>query len=139
MPILNTFVTMLTGTGGNCGSQSSTLVIRGLATGEIEFKDILRVVFKEVRVAAMVGVMLAAANTIRILIMYPGSYLLAFGLGITLVFTVIIAKTIGCVLPLVAKKCGLDPALMAAPLITTLVDATTIMIYFSIVSRLFGL
>lgn len=139
MPILNTFVTMLTGTGGNCGSQSSTLVIRGLATGEIEFKDILRVVFKEVRVAAMVGVMLAVANTIRILIMYPGSYLLAFGLGITLVFTVIIAKTIGCVLPLVAKKCGLDPALMAAPLITTLVDATTIMIYFSIVSRLFGL
>lgn len=138
MPILNTFVTMLTGTGGNCGSQSSTLVIRGLATDEIEFKDILKVLFKEIRVAALVGVMLAVVNTIRIVIMYH-DMTLALSLGITLIFTVIIAKTIGCILPLVAKKCGLDPALMAAPLITTLVDATTILVYFSIVTRVFGL
>lgn len=138
MPILNTFVTMLTGTGGNCGSQSSTLIIRGLATDEIEFRDIFRVLFKEVRVAAIVGIMLAVVNGVRIAIMY-NNVILAFALGITLVCTVIIAKTIGCVLPLIAKKLGLDPALMAAPLITTLVDATTILIYFSIVTRVFGL
>ena len=134
MPILNTFVTMLTGTGGNCGSQSSTLVIRGLATEEIEFKDIFRVMLKEVAVALVVGTMLAVVNGIRIAIMYKNIEL-AITLGITLIFTVVIAKTIGCVLPLVAKKCGLDPALMAAPLITTLVDATTILVYFTIASR----
>lgn len=138
MPILNTFVTMLTGTGGNCGSQSSTLVIRGLATDEIEFRDIFRVLFKEVCVASIVGVMLAVVNGIRIVVMYHDP-ILAISLGVTLLFTVIIAKSIGCILPLVAKKCGLDPALMAAPLITTLVDATTILVYFSIVSRVFGL
>lgn len=138
MPILNTFVTMLTGTGGNCGSQSSTLVIRGLATNEIEFKDIFKVLFKEIQVASIVGLMLALVNGIRIVVMYH-NLLLAFALGVTLVCTVIIAKTIGCALPLAAKKLGLDPALMAAPLITTLVDATTILIYFSIVTRMFGL
>lgn len=138
MPILNTFVTMLTGTGGNCGSQSSTLVIRGLATNEIEFKDIFKVLLKEIQVASIVGIMLALVNGIRIVVMYH-NLLLAFALGVTLVATVIIAKTIGCALPLAAKKLGLDPALMAAPLITTLVDATTILIYFSIVTRMFGL
>ncbi len=134
MPILNTFVTMLTGTGGNCGSQSSTLVIRGIATEEIEFKDIFRVMLKEIAVAVVVGTMLAVVNGIRIVIMYH-EIKLAITLGVTLIFTVIIAKTIGCVLPLVAKKCGLDPALMAAPLITTLVDATTILVYFTIASK----
>ncbi len=138
MPILNTFVTMLTGTGGNCGSQSSTLIIRGLATDEIEFKDIFKVMFKELRVAALVGIMLGIANGIRIVLMYH-NLTLAIALGITLLFTVIIAKAIGCILPLVAKKCGLDPALMAAPLITTLVDAATILVYFSIVTRIFEL
>ncbi len=138
MPILNTFVTMLTGTGGNCGSQSSTLIIRGLATEEIEFKDIFKVMLKEVVVALVVGTMLAVVNGIRIAIMY-NDIKLAFILGVTLIFTVVIAKTIGCVLPLVAKKCGLDPALMAAPLITTLVDATTILVYFTIASRAFNL
>ena len=138
MPILNTFVTMLTGTGGNCGSQSSTLIIRGIATEEIEFRDIFKVMLKEILVAAIVGTMLAVVNGIRIVIMYHEAKL-AITLGITLIFTVIIAKTIGCVLPLVAKKCKLDPALMAAPLITTLVDATTIFVYFTIASRVFSL
>ena len=138
MPILNTFVTMLTGTGGNCGSQSSTLVIRGLATEEIEFKDLFKVMIKEIFVALIVGTMLAVVNGIRIVIMYH-EIKLAITLGITLIFTVVIAKTIGCVLPLAAKKCGLDPALMAAPLITTLVDATTILVYFTIASKAFGL
>lgn len=138
MPILNTFVPMLTGTGGNCGSQSSTLIIRGLATDEIEFRDILKVIFKELRVAALVGAMLALVNGIRIVIMYSNP-MLAFTLGITLLCTVVLAKTIGCTLPLIAKKCGLDPALMAAPLITTLVDTGTILIYFTIATKIFGI
>ena len=138
MPILNTFVPMLTGTGGNCGSQSSTLIIRGLATDEIEFRDILKVIFKELRVAALVGAMLAIVNGIRVVIMYHDP-MLAFTLGITLLCTVVLAKTIGCTLPLFAKKCGLDPALMAAPLITTLVDTGTILIYFTIATKMFGI
>ena len=136
MPILNTFIPMLTGTGGNCGSQSSTLIIRGLATEEIEFKDILRVLFKELRVAVLVGAMLAVVNGIRIMIMYSGNVMLAVTLGVTLVCTVTLAKVIGCVLPLAAKKIGLDPALMAAPLITTLVDTGTILLYFTIATRI---
>ena len=138
MPLLNTFVPMLTGTGGNCGSQSSTLVIRGLAVDEIEFGDIFKVVFKEIRVALLVGFMLAVVNGIRVIIMYHDP-LLAFALGITLICTVMLAKTIGCMLPLVAKKLGLDPAIMAAPLITTLVDTGTIFVYFTIVTRILNL
>ena len=138
MPILNTFIPMLTGTGGNCGSQSSTLIIRGLAVDEIEFKDILKVLFKEIRVSLLVGTMLAIVNGIRVVIMYHDP-MLAFTLGITLLCTVVLAKTIGCTLPLFAKKCGLDPALMAAPLITTLVDTGTILIYFTIATKIFGI
>ena len=138
MPILNTFVPMLTGTGGNCGSQSSTLIIRGLAVDEIEFNDIFKAIFKEIRVALVVGFMLALVNGVRIIIMYHDP-LLALELGITLMCTVMLAKTIGCMLPLIAKKCGLDPAIMAAPLITTLVDTGTIFVYFSIVTRIFHL
>jgi len=138
MPLLNTFVPMLTGTGGNCGSQSSTLIIRGLAVDEIEFNDIFKAVFKEIRVAIVVGFMLAVVNGIRVVIMYH-DLLLAFALGLTLMCTVMLAKTIGCMLPLIAKKCGLDPAIMAAPLITTLVDTGTIFVYFTIVTRIFGI
>ena len=139
MPILNTFVPMLTGTGGNCGSQSSTLIIRGLATDEIEFKDLLKVLFKELRVAFLVGIMLAVVNGVRIMLMYNGNWMLAVTLGITLICTVILAKIIGCALPLVAEKLGLDPALMAAPLITTLVDTGTILLYFTIATNIFGI
>ena len=135
MPILNTFVPMLTGTGGNCGSQSSTLIIRGLATDEIAFRDIFKVIFKELRVALIVGAMLAIVNGIRVVLMYQNP-MLALTLGITLLCTVILSKTIGCTLPLIAKKCGLDPALMAAPLITTLVDTGTILIYFLIATKI---
>ena len=134
MPILNTFVPMLTGTGGNCGSQSSTLIIRGLATNEIEPRNLFRIIRKEFVVALIVGVMLGVVNGVRIIIMYQDP-LLALALGLTLVCTVILAKTIGCVLPLAAKKVGLDPALMAAPLITTLVDTGTILLYFTIATK----
>lgn len=142
LPILNSFVPMLTGTGGNCGSQSSTLVIRGIATNEIKFKDIFRVLIKEIGVALTVSSMLAVVNGIRVLIMYHNNpdvdaLMIAIVLGITMIGTVLLAKTIGCVLPLVAKKCGLDPALMAAPLITTLVDTGTIILYFTIATKMF--
>ena len=131
MPVLITFIPMLMGTGGNCGSQSSTLVIRGLAVGEIEFKDIFRVIFKEIRIALIVGLLLSVVNGIRIYIMYDQNLMLALALGITMIAVVSMAKCIGCILPLAAKKFGLDPAIMAAPLITT------ILVYFNIVTAIF--
>lgn len=139
MPVLITFIPMLMGTGGNCGSQSSTLVIRGLAVGEIEFKDIFRVLFKEIRVAVVVGLMLAVVNGLRIYIMYDQNVMLAGALGLTMIVVVSMAKCIGCVLPLLAKKLGLDPAIMAAPLITTILDTCTILVYFNIVTAFFHL
>ena len=139
MPVLITFIPMLMGTGGNCGSQSSTLVIRGLAVGEIEFQDIFRVLFKEIRVAVVVGLMLAVVNGLRIYIMYDQNVMLAVALGLTLIAVVSMAKCIGCILPLLAKKLGLDPAIMAAPLITTILDTCTILVYFNIVTAFFHL
>lgn len=137
MPVLITFIPMLMGTGGNCGSQSSTLVIRGLAVGEIEFKDIFRVIFKEVRIALVVSCLLAVVNGIRIYIMYDQNILLSIALGITMIAVVVMAKCIGCTLPLLAKRLGLDPAIMAAPLITTILDTCTILVYFRIVTAVF--
>ena len=137
MPVLITFIPMLMGTGGNCGSQSSTLVIRGLAVGEIEFKDIFRVTFKEIRIALIVGLLLSVVNGIRIYIMYDQNIMLALALGITMIAVVTMAKCIGCILPLLAKKLGLDPAIMAAPLITTILDTCTILVYFNIVTAFF--
>ncbi len=139
MPQLTGFVPMLTGTGGNCGSQSSTLMIRGLAVGEIEFSDLLKVIWKEIRVAVSVSLILAVVNGCRIVLMGQGDALLACTIGVTMACTVIIAKIVGCTLPLVAKKVGLDPAIMATPLISTLVDISTISVYFAIISAVFGL
>lgn len=132
MPILISFIPMLMGTGGNCGSQSSTLIIRGLAVGEIEFKDILRVVFKEIRVAVLVSMFLAVINGIRVFLMYH-DLMLCVTTGFTMLGVICLAKLVGCTLPLIAKKIGLDPAIMAAPLITTLLDTSTILIYFNVV------
>lgn len=132
-----TFIPMLMGTGGNCGSQSSTLIIRGLAVGEIEFSDIFKVIFKEIRVALIVGTLLAVVNGVRICIMYDRNLMLAAALGVTMIAVVAMAKCIGCILPLVAKKIGLDPAIMAAPLITTILDTCTILVYFNIVTAVF--
>ena len=139
MPQLTGFVPMLTGTGGNCGSQSSTLVIRGLAVGEIEFSDLLKVIWKEIRVAVCVSVILAVVNGTRILLMGQGDVMLAFTIGVTMACTVLIAKVVGCTLPLIAKMIGLDPAIMATPLISTLVDISTISVYFAIISAVFHL
>jgi magnesium transporter len=129
---------MLMDTGGNCGSQSSTLIIRGIALGEIEFRDIFRVMFKELRVSLICGIVLAIANGIRVLLMYQNSSL-ALVIAVSLVVTVMMAKIIGCTLPLLAKKINLDPALMASPLITTLVDTGSILIYFNIATLIFHL
>ena len=137
MPVLITFIPMLMGTGGNCGSQSSTLIIRGLAVGEIEFRDILKVIFKEARIAVVVGLLLSTVNGIRIYIMYGHDIKLALALGLTMIGVVLMAKCIGCILPLTAKKLGLDPAIMAAPLITTILDTCTILVYFNIVTAFY--
>lgn len=138
IPLLVSFIPMLMDTGGNCGSQSSTLVIRGLALNEIHFKDFFRVLFKEFRISLIVGMILAVANGIRILIMYQNAAL-ALVIGLSLLATIILSKLIGCLLPLLANRVGLDPAIMASPLITTLVDTCSILIYFQIATQVFQL
>lgn len=142
IPLLVAFIPMLMDTGGNCGSQSSTLIIRGMVMGEIRLKDYLKVLFKEVRVAAIVGIVLALVNGIRIYIQYnanPDNMELALVIGLAIFFTVVLAKIIGCTLPMLAKLLHLDPALMASPLITTIVDACSILIYFNIAMRIMQL
>ena len=138
IPLLVSFIPMLMDTGGNCGSQSATLIIRGIALDEIRFTDLFKVMFKEFRISLIVGAFLAVANGVRIFIQYhnPG---LAVVIACSLVGTVIMAKLIGCILPLLAQKVNLDPAIMASPLITTLVDTFSILIYFNIATILFHL
>lgn len=138
IPLLVSFIPMLMDTGGNCGSQSATLIIRGIALDEIRFTDLFKVMFKEFRISLIVGAFLAVANGVRIFIQYhnPG---LAVVIACSLMGTVIMAKLVGCVLPLLAKKVNLDPAIMASPLITTLVDTFSILIYFNIATVLFRL
>lgn len=138
VPLLVSFIPMLMDTGGNCGSQSSTLIIRGLALGEITFKDIFRIMFKEFRISLLVGTGLSLINGVRILIMYKDPQL-ALVVALSLTATVIMAKLMGCVLPLIAKKLNMDPAVMASPLITTAVDTCSIIIYFYIATRIFAL
>lgn len=142
LPILVSCIPMLMDTGGNSGSQSSTMMIRGLALDEIHFSDILRVIFKEFRISLIVSSILAVVNFGRILLMDQieilgdtggvSVILIAAVVSVSLLLTVILAKFIGCTLPLLANRVGLDPALMAAPLITTLVDACAVVLYFKI-------
>ena len=131
VPLLVSFIPMLMDTGGNCGSQSATLVIRGLAVEEIRFSDLFRVVWKEFRIALIVSAILSVVNGLRIFLMYRDP-LLALVVGLSLAATVILAKFVGCVLPLLAKRIKLDPAIMASPLITTIVDACSVLLYFRI-------
>ena len=130
-PLLVSFIPMLSGTGGNCGSQSSTLMIRGLSLDEIKFKDIFRVIFKEFRIAILVSIVLAIVNGIRIYIQY-GDMQMSLIIALSLVAVVVLSKFIGCTLPLVAEHIHLDPALMAAPLISTIVDICSTLLYFKI-------
>lgn len=131
VPLLVSFIPMLMDTGGNCGSQSATLVIRGLAVEEIRFSDLFRVVWKEFRIALIISAILSVVNGLRIFLMYRDP-LLALVVGLSLAATVILAKFVGCVLPLLAKRIKLDPAIMASPLITTIVDACSVLLYFRI-------
>ena len=132
---LTACIPMLMDTGGNCGSQASTLVIRGLALGEVEFKDIFRVLWREVRVALMLGVELGLVNFARIYFLEGYSLNVALVVSLAMFLTIIIAKSIGCTLPLLAKAVHLDPAMMASPIITTLVDAASLTILFTIATR----
>jgi magnesium transporter len=132
LPVLVAFIPMLMDTGGNAGQQASALIIRGIALDEIYFKDILKVLWREVRVGVLCGLALGAVNFVRVYLMNEGDYLLGMTVSISLIATVIISKSVGCTLPLAAKKIGFDPAIMAAPIITTIVDGTSLIIYFSI-------
>lgn len=145
LPILTAFIPMLMDTGGNSGSQASVTVIRGISLGDIEFRDTLRVVFKELRVALMCGLVLALASFAKVflidkLIMGKDiTLMIALVVSLTLLVTVVIAKLVGCFLPLIAKKVGFDPAVMASPFITTIVDAFSLLIYFGFANMLLGL
>ena len=129
---LTYFIPMLMDTGGNAGGQASVTIIRGLSLEEIEFRDIFKVVWKEIRVALCCGVTLAVCNFAKLLIFDRVSLAVAFVVCLTLVAAVLIAKLVGCMLPMVAKKMGFDPAVMASPFITTIVDALSLIIYLRI-------
>ena len=137
--ILTSFIPMLMDTGGNAGSQASVTIIRGISLNEIEFSDILKVIWKEIRVAILCGIALAAANFLKMLLLDRVALQVNLIVNLTLVCTIFIAKFIGCSLPLLAKKGGFDPAVMASPFITTLVDAFSLIIYFQIATHLLGI
>lgn len=137
--ILAAFIPMLMDTGGNAGAQASTLVIRSIVLGEVEFKDMLKVMWKEIRISSLVGIALAVLNFLRIYFLERYPFAIALTVAVTLVFTVIIAKVIGGALPIVAKRLRLDPAVMASPLITTIVDAVALIIYFYFATWFIGI
>ena len=131
LPILVSFIPMIMGTGGNFGSQTSTLIIRGLSIGEIELKDFVKTLWKEIRIALLVGIALFVVNGIRIYAQYK-DIKLCLVLGITLALTIIVSKVLGCILAMLVKFLKQDPALMASPIITTIVDITSKLIYFAV-------
>lgn len=130
--VLTAYIPMLMGTGGNCGAQSSTTIIRGLSLGEIQFRDTFKVIWKEFRVAFFCGVTLAAVNFGRLLLMDHVTILVAGVVSLSMILTIILAKFIGCSLPILAKRIHLDPAVMANPFISTIVDAMSLLIYFQV-------
>lgn len=138
VPLLISFMPMIMDTGGNCGAQSSTLVIRGMALREIHFSDFFKVLFKEFRISIIVSTILAIVNGVRVYIMYGHNLALSATITLSIVATVILSKLIGSALPMAAKKVGLDPAIMATPLITTIVDCMSLTIYFSIATAIFA-
>lgn len=137
--ILTAFIPMLMDTGGNAGSQSSVSVIRALSLNDIEFKDIFKVIWKETRVAILCAITLAIGNFFKLLIVDRVKIMVALTVCLTLVFTIIVAKIIGCTLPMIAKKLKLDPAVMASPFITTIVDACSLLVYFYMAKLILGI
>jgi magnesium transporter len=134
--VLTAFIPMLMDTGGNAGGQASVTIIRGLSLDEIEFSDVFKVVWKEIRVAAVCGITLAVANFAKLMLLDKVGLQVSLVVCLTLVAVVIIAKFVGCTLPMLAKKLGFDPAVMASPFITTIVDAISLLIYFGIATEL---
>ena len=130
------YIPMLMDTGGNAGGQASVTIIRGLSLNEIEFKDAFRVVWKEIRVAVLCGLTLAAANFIKLLLLDRVELMVAIVVCLTLVVAVMIAKIVGCTLPMLAKRIGFEPAVMASPFITTIVDVLSLLVYFQIATYL---
>ncbi len=140
--LLVSFIPMLMDTGGNSGSQSTAIIIRGLATEELRLRDYVKVVFKELRIAILVGVTLALANALRLWLLNLTYYHISGGMyremvvvGIALIGAVVLAKVLGCTLPMIAKRLRLDPALVASPILTTLVDAGTVLLYFNVAMK----
>ncbi len=134
--VLIAYIPMLMDTGGNAGGQASVTIIRGLSLSEIEFSDALRVLWKEIRVAVLCGVTLAAANFCKLLLLDRVDIMVALVVCLTLVAAIMIAKAVGCMLPMLAKKIGFDPAVMASPFITTIVDVLSLLVYFQIATHL---
>lgn len=137
--ILASFIPMLMDTGGNSGSQSSTLIIRGLALGEITTKDIFKVIFKEFKVSIVVASILSSVNFLRLYFFTSAGFMVSLTVCASLFFTVVLAKVVGGILPIVSKKLNLDPAIMASPLITTIVDAFALIVYFAFAKLLLGI
>ena len=133
------YIPMLMGTGGNAGGQTSVTVIRGLSLNEIEFKDSFRVMWKEIRVAVLCGVTLAAANFVKLLLLDRVGIMIAAVVCLTLIVVVILAKIVGSALPILAKKIGFDPAVMASPFITTILDVVSLLVYFQVATSLLHL
>ena len=134
--VLIAYIPMLMDTGGNAGGQASVTIIRGLSLNEIEFKDAFRVLWKEIRVALLCGITLSAANFVKLLLLDRVNLMVALVVCLTLVAAVLIAKMVGCTLPMLAKKIGFDPAVMASPFITTIVDVLSLLVYFQIATYL---
>ena len=137
--ILASFIPMLMDTGGNSGSQSSTLIIRGLALGEITTKDIFKVIFKEFKVSIVVASILSVVNFLRLYFFTSAGFMISLTVCASLFFTVVLAKVVGGILPIISKKLNLDPAIMASPLITTVVDAFALIVYFAFAKLLLGI
>jgi magnesium transporter len=137
LPILVAFIPMLMDTGGNAGTQTSTLIIRGMALEEIRFRDIAVVLWKEIRIGLLCGLGLGLINFVRIYLMNGKNAILSLTVTVSMLITIIMAKSIGCILPMFAKKFKIDPAIMAAPLITTIVDGASLAVYFTIAKTLF--
>lgn len=137
--ILASFIPMLMDTGGNSASQSSTLIIRGLALGEITTKDIFKVIFKEFKVSIVVASILSSVNFLRLYFFTSAGFMVSLTVCASLFFTIVLAKVVGGILPIISKKLNLDPAIMASPLITTIVDAFALIVYFAFAKILLGI
>jgi magnesium transporter len=137
--VLNGFIPMLMGTGGNAGAQASVTVIRGLSLEEIEYRDVPRVIWKEIRVAVLCGVCLAVANFGKLMLFDRVGMMVSLVVSVSLLAVVLLAMTVGCLLPIGAKRVKLDPAVMASPFITTIVDTLSMVVYFSMATALLGI